>query len=325
MKSSPTAAGWRTIFRQPALVLGEIMWRWIFGLVATLVLAFSFLIYLSTIQVPSAAIWLMATRQPALVTGALIHMFRGSGWAAVKITLVGLPALSLVWIFLASLGRTATIQPMLTPESEEPTAPARALWPRLRGLNFLRLSVWFAANVAGAGALTLAIISTANSRHPVALALLIFVILTLAVLSVWSLLNWLLSLAAIFVVRDQADTFGALSSAVDLLRRRFGALMGTSAAWGAARSVAFIAAGFFALAVLSLASDVPPGYVLIGLLLITLAYLAFADLLYVGRLASYLAIIEADLHPSPETSSMVPELPPTADALPLAPEATTLG
>jgi hypothetical protein len=323
--SSPTKAGWRMIFRQPALVVGEIAWRWIFGLVITLLLAFSILTYLSTVEVPAPAIWLMSTHQPALVTGALIHMFRGSCWAAVKITLVGLPALGLIWIVLASLGRAATIQPMLTPGSEQEAGPRRALWPRLLGLSFLRFSVWFAANVACVGALTLAALLTSNSKHAVGIAILIFLVLTLAILVAWSCLNWLLSLASIFLVRDLSDAFDAISSAVDLLRRRFGALMKTSAVWGIVRSVAFVGSTFFAVAVLSLSGDVPPGYVLIAVLLITLAYLAFADLLYVGRLASYVSIIEDDLEPSPATPPVVPELPLADQSLPLSPELPALG
>lgn len=50
----------------------------------------------------------------------------------------------------------------------------------------------------------------------------------------------------------------------------------------------------------------PPGVVLAGVLLITLAYFAVVDFLYVGRLAAYVAIME------------LPEAPPVPIVLPSA-------
>src|SRR5579872_6109511 len=237
MRFSPTAAGWRTIIRQPAIAFAEIVWRWMFGLTTALTMGFSFLVFLSTIPVPAHAPWMMDTRRTALVGGALAQVVDGSGWAATKIALVALPALAIFWIVLASLGRTATLQPMLASVSER-----RGSWTHMLGLSFLRFAAWFAANVALTGALVLAAMATTGLEHTVGTALLIFFALALLVFSAWSVLNWLLTLASIFVVRDQTDTFSSIASAVDLVRRRFAPLLATSSAWAIVRSVALLAA-----------------------------------------------------------------------------------
>jgi hypothetical protein len=318
MKFSPTAAGWRTIIRHPAIAFAEIVWRWIFGLITALTLGFSFLVYLSTIPVPAPALWMMDTRRTALLGGALAQVVHGSGWAATKITLIALPALAMFWIVLASLGRAATLQPMLTSVPE-----GHGSWTCMLGISFLRFAAWFAANVALSGALIVAAMATTGLEHPVGTALLIFFVLAIVVFSAWSVLNWLLTLASIFVVRDQADTFTSIGSAVDLVRRRFAPLLATSSAWAIVRSAALLAATISGAVALAFLRSVPPGYVLLGVLLITLGYLAVADLLYVSRLASYVAILEADLEPPPVIAPAIalpPEPDPPGDILPFSPQ-----
>lgn len=306
------------IWRDPAIALAEIAWRWVFGLVTALVVVFSFVIYLSTIPAPAPALWLMDTRRVALLGGTIAQIVHGSGWAATKLTLIGLPPLAAFWIVLASLGRTATIQAMLSSGSQSP-----ARWQHLVGISFLRFATWFAANVAIYGALILAAMATTGLRNPVVTALLIFFALSIVILSAWSMLNWLLTLGSIYLIRDDEEAFSAISSAVDLLRRRFGPLLATSSAWGIVRSIAFVTAIFLNLIALALLRSLPPGYVLIAIFVITLGYLAVADFIYVGRLASYVAIVEADLEPPPPVVLPLPVTPEPSSppqVLPFSPE-----
>lgn len=312
MKFSPTSAGWRTIWRDPAIALAEISWRWMFGLISALVVVFSFLVYLSTIPVPGPLLWMMDTRRAALAGGTLAQMLHGSGRAATKLVLAGLPPLAALWIVLASLGRTATIRAMVSPAAE------RGSWRRMLGISFLRFVTWFAGNVALYGALILAAMASVGSRKSVGAAVLIFFSLGIVIFSTWSLLNWLLTLASIYVVRGE-DTFGAIGRAVDLACRRFGALLATTSVWGILRSVVFLAAAVGALATVALVRTIPPGYVVIAILLITLGYLAVADCFYVARLASYVTIVEADLELPPAVPAS-PEPPCAPDIPPLLPD-----
>ena len=55
---------------------------------------------------------------------------------------------------------------------------------------------------------------------------------------VWSVVNWLLSVASIFVVTDNADTLSAIGDAVGLVREHFGAVMAICTWFGSVHIVA---------------------------------------------------------------------------------------
>ena len=142
-------------------------------------------------------------------------------------------------------------------------------------------------------------------------------------------LNWLLSLATLFVVRDGEDSFGAISAAMNLCRDRFGAVSAVGTWFGLAHLTFFVIASSVVGFPLSLLHIVPPGFVLLGILLVTLLYLAVADALYIGRLAGYAAILEAPpvpvpILPAPDAYVPYPPFfpePGVAAALPLDPTA----
>jgi len=301
------------VWQEPALVIGEIAWRWTFGLIMLLVLTFAFTVYLSTIEVPAAALWLISTREPAAIAAAVFYISRDSGWAATRISLVALPPLGVLWIVIASVGRAATLQAILGSERAQ-----RVRWRGLIGLNFLRFSLWLAANIGCAGVLAVAFTSTGDAGF----SLLSFMAVSSVVLVIWAGLNWLLSVAAIFVVRETAHAFEAISLAIELVSRRFFQLVSTSSAWAMVRGIVFTAEVFLLVSVVSFSGRVAPRFLLVGAFLVTLAYLAFADLLYMGRLASYVAIIEAEDEPSSATpvASAATGYPPDIDLSQLSPE-----
>ena len=84
----------------------------------------------------------------------------------------------------------------------------------------------------------------------------------------WSLLNWYLSLAAIFVVSDGAPRFAALAAATDLCRSRPGSLAAAVTWFGAAHTAMFVIATSAAAFPLGFAEVLPGGMVLGGVLLV---------------------------------------------------------
>jgi hypothetical protein len=119
-------------------------------------------------------------------------------------------------------------------------------------------------------------------------------------------MNWFLSLAALFVVRDGRDTFGAMGAAVGFCRDRMGAVLAVSTWFGLAHGVAMVVA-YSALAFpMAFAGLLPGSVVLGGMLVIGLLYFAVVDLLYLGRLAAYVYIVE-----SPEIKAQPEMLPPS--------------
>ena len=319
---SPTIEGFRTMFRRPAVSLAEVSWRWSFGAAAGVLLGLAILAYLDTLPVDRTDMILLRTGQPVLIGQAISHILHGSTMRVASASIILFAALALLWIFLASLGRGATLIPLLDHIRQRARAFAidrvdidsklmsedRTTWSisSLAGLNFLRAALTLAAIAGGIGAIILAGFASTPARpHPGTVFLLTSAML-LVLWLIWSFISWFLSVAAIFVVRQAEDTFGALSAAVDLCRDHFGPVIAVGTWFGLAHLVLFLAATSAVAFPFALVPAIPMSLVFTTVLLLTLAYFAIVDTLHIGRLASYVAILEA---------------PPPARHLPILPSA----
>jgi len=290
----PTLEGFQTMFRLPALGLAEIAWRWSFALATAAALAFTIREYLATLPVTAGEMLLLRTRQPALIAQALARIFQGSGPRAAAALAVLTLGLTLAWIVLASLGRAVTLKTLLEHfrDSETPPASTTRGLTSLVVLHFLRAATVLAAIIGVVGATVVArAVSSPEDPSP-GKVLLIFWMLTMLIGLAWPLLNWYLSLAAIFVVRDKASAFGALAKATDLCRMRPGALAAAGTWFGVAHAIVFVVASSAVAVPLGFAQVLPGGMVFGGVLLVTLLYFAVVDFLYVGRLATYVFLLE---------------------------------
>jgi hypothetical protein len=221
--------------------------------------------------------------------------------------------LATMWILVASIGRAATLDALIdyirkqartalqqapgvtidTTASEGVEAPSGWRLRSLAGLHFLRAALGLAACAGCLGALILAgFVSSKTNPQP---GLVFFVALTLFLLvwMAWSSVSWLLSLASIFVVGQGQDTFGALSSSVGLCLERFGPVAVVGTWFGLVHIVLFILATSVVTFSLAFAQILPGPVVVTAVLLLTLVYFAIVDTLYIGRMAGYVAILEA--------------------------------
>jgi len=325
---TPVRDGFRAVWRQPSIFFAELSARWSWGGAALLLFGLALFEYLQTLIVTPADIFLLRLKHPLAVSRALADIFHGS-WPRVLHTLLLLvPALTLLWIVLMALGRFATLRSLIdsarlqyeqAPESEEkpdPTAfrPLNIQSPSLRwrplrslmGLNFLRSGLALAALVSLVGsAIVSSFVSTVKHPH-VGLAFLLFIPLAIVVSTIWSSVNWFLSIAAVFVVRDGEDTFGSIATAVDFCRRCAGRVSGAGFWFGAMHLVAFVMATTVVMYPLSLATLVPAGVTLSLMGLVTLAYFAVADYLHIARLAGYVSLVEWGRSPKPVAEIAAP-------------------
>ena len=120
--------------------------------------------------------------------------------------------------------------------------------------------------------------------------MLVFLALVMGISLAWWLLNWILSLAAIFVVADGRVTFSAISQATELWRTRWGSITAAGTWFGIAHGIVFFIATSVVAFPLAFVGTVPTGIVLGGVTLVALLYFAAADFLYAGKMAAYVAI-----------------------------------
>jgi len=302
--------GFASIRRQPALPLAEITWRWCFAVAACLLAVVSVLEYLSAIPISWREQLLVQSGEPLLALAAVAHVLQASAVRLAAGMIVAGTAIAVLWIFSAALGRLITLSALL-PET-------RGKSRSLLGLSFLRAGLFLAAVLAAVGALILA--ASAGPVGDAALGVVLAAILLAAIWLVWALLNWLLSLAAIFAIRDQEDTFGAVSAAVDFVRGAFGDVVLTSLPFGLLHYIALAAVVAAGLLVFDLMIGVSFAAAW-ALVAIVLAYFAYVDFLYITRLAAYLALAGASgesavapepARPAPQDA--LPESPPLPDA-----------
>jgi hypothetical protein len=290
-RRSPTLIGFKTAFTRPSFALAEIAWRWSVGFAIASLLMFAAIEYLDSLPVTYSEQLLFRTRQPGLIFRALSHILHGSSLRLMIAGLLLSITLSAAWILLASLGRGATVNGLLglLQQAEEEARPFHLR--SLIGLNFLRLGLTLAAAIGCISAVLLggAVSPSDNPSPGGAMLICLFVVMLIAL--AWSVLNWFLSLSAVFIVADGRDTFSAISSAVGFCRDHLGPLIATNTWFGVAHMVALSIASSAVAFPLAFAGLLPKAVVLGGMLLVVLLYFAVVDFLYVGRLAAHIAIL----------------------------------
>jgi len=317
-RRSPTLEGFKLIFHRPSLGAGEIVWRWSVGAGATALLCFSLLEYLDTLPVTKRDLLLLYSRQPALISRALAHIFAGSGARFVAASVVLGLTLALAWVVIASFGRAAIVKSVLScfwGDDSEKTFHFRMR--SLFGLNFLRAGAVLAVLVGSIGAMVLGGMASSEKNPSPGAAFLIFLAVMALTWFAWAVMNWVLSLASIFVIIKNTDTFGAIGDAIGLVRERTGAVFASSVWFGIAHIAAISVASSAVAFPLAFVGVLPGGVVFGGVLAVTLLYLAVADYLYLGRLGSYVWIVEGPeieatiefLNPSPLSSAPAMLLP----------------
>lgn len=329
---SPTVEGFRAAFRRPALSFAEILWRWSVGASAAALIIFGVIEYLNTLPVTAGEILFLQTKQPILIAQAIARIFRGSRERGVAAALLAALAIVLLWIIAASLGRMATVSSLLDyfrpraasvstgaiaiDETHPQNNISRHVFRSLFRLNFLRVAVAVAAisGLAGAGILAGFVSSEAD---PV-LAVLVFLSFAALACTAWWALNWFLSLAALFAVRDGEDALGAISAVVSLCRERAGAVFAVSFWTGLIHLVVFIAGSTVVLLPVGLAAALPWRITSLALLVITLAYFAVVDWVYMARLAGYACVAEwPEARPVPAPPALA-RIPPAGSATRIA-------
>src|ERR1051325_1157572 len=210
-RRSPTLEGFKLIFRRPSLGMGEISWRWSFGAGASALLCFSLLEYLDTLPVSNRDLLLLRSRQPALISKALSHVLAGSGPRFMLASGLLVLALSLAWVVIASLGRAATLKGLLSYFWADDVSKMFPIQIKaLYGLNFLRAGSLLAVMVGSVGAMILGGMVSSEKNPSPGLAFLIFLAVATMAWLAWSVMNWILSVASIFVATNNADTLRAI-------------------------------------------------------------------------------------------------------------------
>ncbi len=312
MARAPLRDGWRVFMRAPASVLAEIAWRWTFGIALWAVLYYSFREYFATVEISRAEYALLRSLQPmtwlAITARVMVALITG-------LRVVGpvvIPALSILWIALATIGRAATIRAL----SE---AEPRTNWFSTAGLHVFRVALVFAAFFAffGCGILIDTLVGDPTEHFAAVIILSTIALMVVAIL--WTVINWFFSLAAIFTARGEAGFFDSVRDAVDLYRREANAFVSSGFGFGLIRTLLVIVVTIVSLLIVAHYGGTHLRRTILLVIAISLPYFAVADAVNIWRLAAYISFSEAE--PEPPVVSAIPEPPtlPVAEPPSIAP------
>src|SRR5260370_22039415 len=239
---SPNSEGLRLIFRRPAIVFAEIAWRWSFA-AATWFLGVMFLFeYADSLPVNSVERLMLGTQQPFLFLRAIQRIFHGS---AFRFTEAGVTVgifLVVAWIVLVSLGREITVHSLIEELGIAVSGAneRRGIFRSLLTLNFIRAAAALAAVVAAFGSLLIANSLWASTRTSAAGAIRLWFALLFLTIVAWTTLNWFLSTAALFVVKENVGAPSAIASTVHLCLEKTGSVLAAGAVFRFVHLCAFI-------------------------------------------------------------------------------------
>lgn len=273
-----------SILRQRGILLAEIAWRWLFGIAALALAAFAGIRLDRALIVYPEEQEMLASRSPIEIAQAILEIAHRARPIAVRLGMVVIPAVLVLWMVAATLGRGYVLSRIGSGES-------RGLrWPALVVLNSLRVVTVLLLVVAYFGC-SFATSLVLNPYAPnYALGVLVFLTLFVIALASWSLVHWIVSTACIYSARQRLGVFRALDATMQLLRESFRELFSIAAGNSSVRTVAAIFFTLLALPAL-LIYGVPLLFWTVEIVLF-LAYCVVSDVLLLARLAAYVEVIE---------------------------------
>ena len=102
-------AGFRAVLRQPALALGEIAWRWAFGAAAWILAIFAVRRTLAQVDITQVELLIARHSDLFLIADASARIIVQVLPQLARECLVLLPAIAVLWVVAATLGRAVTL------------------------------------------------------------------------------------------------------------------------------------------------------------------------------------------------------------------------
>jgi hypothetical protein len=277
------------VFDEPVSIGVEIAWRWIFGVSALSISAFALIPLKQALDVTPEEQELLASRSPVQIAQAVLQISHGAVPVALRLAAIVIPAILLLWIAAATIGRGFVMTRLSPPTSVRPRWSALASLHVLRVLSVLLLI----AAYLGCSAATSLVISPSSSNY--ALAIVIFLVLFSTSLVLCSFLHWILSLACIYSARQGFSVAKAVRASLHLLRARAGQLMSIAAQNSSIRTLTAIV--FTLVAALPLVVYPVPALFWTLEIGIFLLYCVISDVLLLARLAAYIEVTERAREP----------------------------
>jgi len=302
---NPITQGLRAVTRDPAIFLVEILWRWSFAILACLLVAGVGVMLLGPLHVGHAWDTAWRSRDPQRMGQLVLAVLLLLGMKAIVIAAIAVPlSIALLWGIFSALGRFVTVKRLRTGLTSLRFRSIFALQLLRAFIGWLCLVLLFAAMFGEA------LIATRGPQPDLLLYYLMVLPSVVVISSFWLTVNWYFSLAAIFG-REGQSFRGALRQARQTVRQQRSDFAGTGFVFLLFRVVILLIATAICGLTSGMVGSSPQSYFTL-LIIVSLAYFAIADFLYMARMAAYLALAAAHVDPAAG-----PTLVATSSALPV--------
>jgi len=286
---NPIAQGIKAVWRDPALFLVEILWRWSFVIVACLLIVSAGAILLGPLHIGNAWNSASQSRNPQKMGQLALMVLLILGVKAIVAAIAAPLAIALLWSIFSALGRFITVRRLRTGLSSL----------RFRSILALQLSrgfiSWFSLILLAAAIFGETLIATRGPQPDLLLFYLMMMPSVVLIAAFWLVCNWYLSLAAIFG-REEHTFRGAIRQARQTVRLQRPDFAGTGFVCLLIRTALLLAAVAICGLTSGMAGTSPQNYFVL-LMVVLLAYLAAAYFFYMSRMAAYLALAAARVEP----------------------------
>lgn len=302
---NPITQGLRAVTRDPAIFLVEILWRWSFAILACLLVAGVGAMLLGPLHVDHAWDTAWRSRDPQRMGQLVLAVLLLLGMKAIVIAAIAVPlSIALLWGIFSALGRFVTVKRLRTGLTSLRFRSIFALQLLRAFIGWLCLVLLFAAMFGEA------LIATRGPQPDLLLYYLMVLPSVVVISSFWLTVNWYFSLAAIFG-REGQSFREALRQARQTVRQQRPDFAGTGFVFLLFRVVVLLIATAICGLTSGMVGSSPQSYFTL-LIIVSFAYFAIADFLYMARMAAYLALAAAHVDPAAG-----PMLVATSSALPV--------
>jgi hypothetical protein len=280
--------GFRVVRAAPALLGMELLWRWSFGLglLALTVVAYAHLRPALMVSDGEALNLQDPVAFAESATNLIVPMLPLLAKTAAQV----FSAAAVLWAAISALGRgviTREVVGRLAKEQGVTTAPDAPRWASFALLQSARVVMLLILVIGYLGGVFLSAL-VGGGQNVFATVLVIFSSLVVSGI-VWSYVNWVLSLAPLFVVRDGMSALSATVEAVDFIRRHRSQLRTIALRNSSQRGVAAVVITLAGVVTAGL-SGLPVWINTALLTLETLAYLVVSDAFLLARLVGYASV-----------------------------------
>jgi hypothetical protein len=297
MTADANREGFRILRSDPVLFPMELLWRWSFGLG---LLALSFFAYAHLRQVvflSDADQLALSGQDPFAIAQTAANILAEAMPLLIRTLTLVFSVAAVLWIAASALGRGIITRIIVRRFATDygltisPDAPRWAGFAILKCARVLMLLILVIGYLAGG---SIAVLVNGAQQNILASALIVFAALAFSGV-VWSYVNWILSLAPIFLVRDALSPLDSIVAAISFICRNYSRLtaiaLWNSTLRGAAATVISVAG----VGTVALRLVLPPLAISVLLTLETIAYLVISDIFLLIRLAAYASVAVREL------------------------------